>query len=221
MDWIDLLAVQGTRKSFLQHHSSKASALQCSSFFYGPALTSIHDYWKNYSFDYMDLCWRSNVSAFHMLSRFVIPFLARSKQSFNFIAAAIVHSDFRAQENKGSDQKAWSSLITVFLSGFIYFMWLVERSSWLNLQNRFRIWALLPTSTVTAVVASSLIGTTAASHAFSSCHSFILSLHSQRCSWSDPFKTSQIMSSLCRGIPQCLLDSLKIALQWTIRSFRT
>ena len=34
------------------------------SFLYGPALTSIHDYWKNHSFDYKDLCWQSNVSAF-------------------------------------------------------------------------------------------------------------------------------------------------------------
>ena len=34
------------------------------SFLYSPILTSIHDYWKNYSFDYMDLCWQSNVSAF-------------------------------------------------------------------------------------------------------------------------------------------------------------
>ena len=34
------------------------------SLLYGPALTSIHDYWKNHSFDYMDLCWQSNVSAF-------------------------------------------------------------------------------------------------------------------------------------------------------------
>ena len=33
MDWLDLLAVQGTLKSFLQHHSSKASVLQCSAFF--------------------------------------------------------------------------------------------------------------------------------------------------------------------------------------------
>ena len=33
MDWLDLLAVQGTRKSLLQHHSSKASILQCSAFF--------------------------------------------------------------------------------------------------------------------------------------------------------------------------------------------
>ena len=52
MDSLDLLAVQGTLKSLLQHHSSKASVLQCSlSFLYGPTLTSIHDHWKNHSFD--------------------------------------------------------------------------------------------------------------------------------------------------------------------------
>ena len=34
------------------------------SFLYGPSLTSIHDYWKNHKFDYMDLCWQSDVSAF-------------------------------------------------------------------------------------------------------------------------------------------------------------
>ena len=34
------------------------------SLLYGPALTSIHDYGKNHSFDYMDLCWQSDVSAF-------------------------------------------------------------------------------------------------------------------------------------------------------------
>ena len=47
--WLDLLAVQGTLKSLLQHHSSKASVLQCSACFYSPALTSIHDHWKNHS----------------------------------------------------------------------------------------------------------------------------------------------------------------------------
>ena len=126
MDWLDLLAVQGTLKSLLQHHSSKASILWCSAFFtahlshlvlfvsdsqrigasasvlpmniqawyplrltglislqsmglsrvfltsqfksinssvlsllYGPASISIHEYWKNHSFDYMDLCRQS------------------------------------------------------------------------------------------------------------------------------------------------------------------
>ena len=34
------------------------------SFLYSPTLTSIHDYWKNHSFDYTDFCWQSNVSAF-------------------------------------------------------------------------------------------------------------------------------------------------------------
>ena len=50
MDWLDLLAVQGTLKSLLQHHSSKASVLRCSAFF-TVQLTSIHDHWKNYSLD--------------------------------------------------------------------------------------------------------------------------------------------------------------------------
>ena len=61
MDWLDLLAVQGTLKSLLQHHNSKASILQCSAF---TSFTSVHDHWKSHRFDYMDLCWQSNVSAF-------------------------------------------------------------------------------------------------------------------------------------------------------------
>ena len=48
MDWLDLLAVQGTLKSLLQHHSSKVSVL---SFLYSPTFTPIHDYWKNHSFE--------------------------------------------------------------------------------------------------------------------------------------------------------------------------
>ena len=60
MDWLDLLAVQGFLKSLLHTPQSKASILWCSTFFffffllkflYSPTLTSIHDYWKNRSFD--------------------------------------------------------------------------------------------------------------------------------------------------------------------------
>ena len=51
MDWLDLLAVQGTLKSLLQHHSSKASILRCFSFLHNPTLTSIHDHWKNHTLD--------------------------------------------------------------------------------------------------------------------------------------------------------------------------
>ena len=51
MDWLDLFAVQGTLKSLLQHHSSKASILRRSAFFgiMKETLTSIHDHWKNHS----------------------------------------------------------------------------------------------------------------------------------------------------------------------------
>ena len=55
-DWFplgltDLLAVQGTLKNLLQYHSSKASVFFMQSFLCSPTLTSIHDYWKNHSFD--------------------------------------------------------------------------------------------------------------------------------------------------------------------------
>ena len=51
MDWLDLLAVQGTLKNLLQHHSSKASILRHSAFLHSPTLTSIHDHWKNHNID--------------------------------------------------------------------------------------------------------------------------------------------------------------------------
>ena len=63
IDWFNLPAVQETLERLLQHHSSKVSIFLLS-LLYGPALTSIDDYWKNHSFDYMDLCWQSDVSAF-------------------------------------------------------------------------------------------------------------------------------------------------------------
>ena len=50
IDWFDLLAVQGTFKSLLQHHSSKTSILGHSALFM-VQLLSIHNYWKNRSFD--------------------------------------------------------------------------------------------------------------------------------------------------------------------------
>ena len=65
IDWLDLLVVQGILKSLFQHHSSKASVLWCSAFFM-VQLSHLYmtNYWKNHSFDYMDLCQQSNVSAF-------------------------------------------------------------------------------------------------------------------------------------------------------------
>ena len=64
MDWLDVLVDQGMLKSLLQYYSSKSINSLVLSFLYSPTLTSIHDYWKNHSFHYMDLCWQSNVSDF-------------------------------------------------------------------------------------------------------------------------------------------------------------
>ena len=58
MDWLDLLAVQGTLKNLLQHHSSKASILRHSAFF---TIQLSHPYMTTGK---TDLCWQSNVSAF-------------------------------------------------------------------------------------------------------------------------------------------------------------
>ena len=60
IDLFDLLVIQWTFPT-PQSKSFNSSML---SFLYSPTLTSIHDYWKNHSFDYMDLSWKSNVSAF-------------------------------------------------------------------------------------------------------------------------------------------------------------
>ena len=78
MDWLDLLAVQGTLKSLLQHHSSKASILWCSAFFI-VQLTSIHDYWKNHSLTIWTFVGKVMSLLFNMLSRLVITVLPKSK----------------------------------------------------------------------------------------------------------------------------------------------
>ena len=57
IDWFNLLAVQGILKSLLQHHSSEASVLQCSTFFMVQLSHLYVTAGKNDSFDYADLCW--------------------------------------------------------------------------------------------------------------------------------------------------------------------
>ena len=51
IDWLDLLAVQETLKHLLQHHNLKASILRRSALMVQFSLTSVHDYWKNHSFN--------------------------------------------------------------------------------------------------------------------------------------------------------------------------
>ena len=79
MDWLDLLAVQGTLKSLLQHHSSKASILQCSTFF---IVQLSHPYittGKTIALTRWNFVGKVMFLLFNMLSRLVITFLPRSK----------------------------------------------------------------------------------------------------------------------------------------------
>ena len=99
MDWLDLLAVQGTLKSLLQHHSLKASILRPSTFFTvqlsHPHMTTgktIASTRRNFVGKVMSLL-------LNMLSRLVITFLPKSKR-LNFMAAVTICSDFGAQKNK-------------------------------------------------------------------------------------------------------------------------
>ena len=55
MDWFDLLAVQGTQESSTTPQFKSINFLALS-FLYNPTLTSIHDYWKNHNYNYVDLC---------------------------------------------------------------------------------------------------------------------------------------------------------------------
>src|SRR5574340_247417 len=67
VDWFDLLAVQGTFRSLLQHHILKVSILQHSAFFVVQLHISVRDYWKNHSFDYVDLCQQSDFNGARVL----------------------------------------------------------------------------------------------------------------------------------------------------------
>ena len=79
IDWFDLLAVQRTLKSLLQHHSSKSINSLALSFLYGLALTSIHDSWKTIAWTGWTFVGNIMSLLFNMLSRLVISFLSRSK----------------------------------------------------------------------------------------------------------------------------------------------
>ena len=93
MDWLDLLAVQGTLKSLLQHHSSEASILWCSTFF---AVQLSHPYMttgKTTALTWWTFVGKVMSLLFNMLSRLVIIFLPRSKHlliSWNFMKFLLI-----------------------------------------------------------------------------------------------------------------------------------
>ena len=80
IDWLDLLAVQGTLKSLLQHHSSKTSILQPSDFFIVQLSHSYMTTEKTIALTRWTFVGKVMSLLFNMLSRLVIAFLARSKR---------------------------------------------------------------------------------------------------------------------------------------------
>ena len=79
MDWLDLLAVQGTLKSLLQHHSSKTSILQCSAFFIVQLSHPYVNTGKTIALTRWTFVGKVMSLLFNMLYRLVISFLPRSK----------------------------------------------------------------------------------------------------------------------------------------------
>ncbi|CAI9156928.1 unnamed protein product [Rangifer tarandus platyrhynchus] len=96
MDWLDLLAVQGTLKSLLQYHSSKASVLWRSAFF---TIQLSHPYMttgETIALTRQNFVGKVMSLLFNMLSRFGHNFSSKEQASFNFMAAVTICSDFGA-----------------------------------------------------------------------------------------------------------------------------
>ena len=103
IDWLDLLAVQGTLKSLLQYHNSKASILWCSAFLM-----------VQLSHPYMTTEKTISLTRWTFVGKWCLCFLiwclglsmsvfsSKEQASFNIMAAVTIHSDFGAQENKVS-----------------------------------------------------------------------------------------------------------------------
>ena len=101
MDWLDLLAVQGTLKSLFQHHSSKASILWCSAFF---TVQLSHTYMttgKTIALIRWTFVGKLMSLLLNMLSRLVITFLPRSKHLLiSWLLSLTICRDFGAPKNK-------------------------------------------------------------------------------------------------------------------------
>ena len=121
MDWLDLLAVQGTLKSLLQHHSSKASILRCSAFF---TVQLSHPYLttgKTIALTTWTFVGKVMSLLLNMLSRLVITFLPRSKRLLNNFL------------------KIKSPLIQ-----FLYIYFLFFFLSYINRQLWLQLWCIFP-----------------------------------------------------------------------------
>ena len=100
MDWFDLFAVQGTLKSLLQYHDSKASVLQLSAFFLAKLSHLFETTEKTIALTVWTFVNKMISLVFNMLSRFVIAFLSRSKNLLISWLQSLLAVIFGTQENK-------------------------------------------------------------------------------------------------------------------------
>ena len=99
IDWLDLLAVQGTLKNLLQHHNSKASILRCSAFFMVQLSYPYMTTGKTIALTRWTFVGKVMSLLFNMLSS-LEAFSSKQRASFNFMATVTICSDFGAQQNK-------------------------------------------------------------------------------------------------------------------------
>ena len=102
MDWLDLLVVQGTLKSLLQHHSSKASILWNSAFFIVQLSDPYMTTGKMIALTRWSFVGQVMSLLFNMLSRLGQNFSSKEQVSFNFMEAVTICCDFGAPQNKVS-----------------------------------------------------------------------------------------------------------------------
>ena len=101
IDWFDLFAVQDTFENLLQHQFESINYLALSPF-YGPTLTSVHDYRKTIALTIQMVVGKAMSLLFNTLSRFLRAFLPKNKYLLISWLAVTVWSDFGSQESKVS-----------------------------------------------------------------------------------------------------------------------
>ena len=122
MDWLDLLAVQGTLRSLLHHHSSKASILWCSAFFILQLSYPYMTTGKTIALTRWTFAGKAIYLLFNMLSRLVITFLPRSK--------CLLISWLQSPSAVILEPKKIKSLTVSILSPSICVMWLLDKMPW-------------------------------------------------------------------------------------------
>ena len=101
--WVPLgltLQSKGLSRVFSSSTIQRHQYFATQPFFIVQLSTSIHDYWKNHNFDYMDLHQQSDVSAFEYVVQVCHSFPSKEQASFNVMATVTIHSYFGGQENK-------------------------------------------------------------------------------------------------------------------------